>query len=164
LPVLANSPALVREMGLDQHWRWIALLLGLLWVATLLLWWRDRARVAAVSPAPAPGDEFRAQKVSLESACRKGDPHQIRKALMTWSARQWATDPPPGLDALASRIDDPAIGEQLAKLDAACYAAHAEPFDACMLRDMLEARFRRGHRQDRSAPVLPFLYPGSRKG
>lgn len=162
-PVPSSSPGLplVREVGFERHWRWIAILFATLWLATLSLWWRDRALSGSAVAVGRGVDASRPRLSSLRAACRGGDPRRIRDALLAWARKRWPEAPPRGLDALAVRLGDPSLGEQFSMLDAACYDADAKSLDGAGLWALLEARLRRQDVRLEASGALPPLYPVS---
>ena len=147
-------------------WAWISLVLALLWLATLGAWaWThgQRRRVAgndAVAPnasplgaAPASASEARQ---AFQQACRAHAARPARDALLAWARATWPDDAPAGLNALARRLDTPALTTLLRELDRACIAGVAWNGDA--LGSALSALG--GDRITRpSPPKLPGLYP-----
>lgn len=104
---------------------WLSLVLGLAWLATLVLWWRDRRRPGAAgeSRRERPVSRRRAE-AGLQDACRAGDPRAARDALLAWGRACWPERPPPSLGALGQLSDDPVAAEIVA-LQEALYARHA---------------------------------------
>lgn len=107
-------------------WPWVSLVLGLLWIATLIAWWRKRpaAPAARIAPEAEAGSsaalEAGAARRAFQQACRDNDPQAARRKLLLWARAAWPAQPPGGLDALAQRLD-PSIGVLLRRLDRACY-------------------------------------------
>ena len=59
---------------------------------------------------------------AFRQACRQNDAQSARRHLLEWAHATWPHDPPKGLNALASRLDDAALTPLLKQLDRACYA------------------------------------------
>ncbi len=126
-------------------WIGVSAALALLWVATMLAWWRARRRRDASPVAPsvaAPRTETVAAERSetvtappprtatqartqFHQACGRNDALVARRALLAWVAAAWPGEPIAGLDALARRLHDDAISARLQELDRACYAGAA---------------------------------------
>ncbi len=133
----ATAPAVPRASLLpaSDPWPWISLGLGLLWLATLIAWWRGRhgsgtgraarREPAAGASAPVPEAGARDARAAFEEACRANAPDQARRTLLAWARAEWGGDAPVGVQALAARIDDPLVTPLLRELDRACYAAAA---------------------------------------
>ena len=107
-------------------WPWVSLVLGLLWIATLIAWWRKRPAAPAVRVRPEAETgtstvlEAGAARRAFQQACRDNDAQAARRKLLLWARAVWPTQPPGGLDALAQHLD-PSIGVLLRRLDRACY-------------------------------------------
>lgn len=141
-----------------RFWRWSTLLLGTLWVLTLLMWRRSRnlsriAPAARAHPAQTP-----ARSVFLR-ACSMGDLTGAERALVSW-ARSEKTGIL-NLGGLSSALDDPAQREVVDELQRMRYAgASAEGLGARLTR-----AFRGGFAWTKPAAnashasPLPPLYP-----
>lgn len=113
--------------GTAFPWPWLSLALGLLWLATLLAWWRARRPRSATSPSVIPSagpDSIRAGEArkAFRRACRADDAPDARRQLLAWARANWPDDRPAGLNALARRLPDPRLLALLRELDRACYA------------------------------------------
>jgi len=134
-------------------WIGVSVALALLWVATMLAWWRARRRrvapataaspsapsgtvpvasAASAASAPAmatgtPGPALNAAqaRAQFQLACARDDAHGARRTLLAWVAAAWPAESVAGLDALARRLHDEAITARLQELDRACYAGGA---------------------------------------
>ena len=148
------------------YWRWLAALLGLAWLITVLLWWRGMRRKPAAPPSPAAmappvAAQPAAALARIEQACRADDAGAARTALLEWAALRWPEDPPRRLEMLGKRLGSDA--EQiLSDLDRRLYAAAEERWDgtaawtglAPALAKQADAPGRGG-----SGSALPPLYP-----
>jgi hypothetical protein len=112
----APSPAV------PGFWPWLALFLGLGWLATALAWWRGgRGRRSVPVPAPAELPERQPERelaAALERACRTNDASAARKALAAWGGRRW---PGATVAELARRCGGD-LGREIGALDRALYA------------------------------------------
>lgn len=144
-------------------WQWFSLVLGLLWLATLLVWWYSRRRnVVPVKQAdkqqdkqqqaiPA-GSAFKA----FQQACRANDPHAARRHLLAWASAIWRDDPPLGLNELSRRLQDERVNHALRQLDRACYTGKAW-LGADLALSISEKPVQTA--ESKSSPALPELYP-----
>jgi hypothetical protein len=117
--------------------------LALVWIATVVLWWRGRAgKRAPQSPAPpaqpTPKSRPALRKIlrDLESACAVSDPNAARQALLAYAETRFAANPPRSLGALAALLPAGAAGEVLA-LEAHIYGAGAGVWRGAGLKAML---------------------------
>jgi hypothetical protein len=111
-------------------WIGVSVALALLWIATMLAWWRTRRRRAVPPPPVAVRAEGTASpprnaaqaRVQFQQACARDDAQAARRSLLAWVAAAWPEESVAGLDALARRLHDEAITARLQELDRACYA------------------------------------------
>jgi len=146
------------------RWAWISAALALGWLLTLLAWWwRSRRRRSVPRAAPGtgtnPGTATQARRQFL-AACQAGDACSARRSLLEWAGAHWPDDPPRGLQALARRLDDPGIQQELAALDRANYTTGGQ-WDGTPLAGRLQQLppVQSGRHGDRD--VLGPLYPES---
>ena len=91
-------------------WPWISLLFGILWLATLGIWWHGR-RHSAATPRAVSG---------LQNAA----PESAAKARARFQAACRVNDP-----KLAQRLDDPQVKQVLNELDRLLYRGSAQIWD-----------------------------------
>ncbi len=126
-PATAVPGPMATHGGTALPWPWLSLILGLLWLATLLAWWRARRSRSATAPAAVTSsspDSIRAGEArkAFRHACRDNAASDARRQLLAWARATWPDDPPGGLNALARRLPDPKLPALLRELDRACYA------------------------------------------
>lgn len=158
------------------YWPWLAAGLGLAWLASLWLWWRERRRHPAPAggkpyPGVSVGPRLAAAREGVRQACAGGEPRQVRDALLVWARARWPTEPPRRLEDLATRLAH-ATGkaeadkgtEWLRCLDRSLYADTGARWDGpaawrelSPLLDGAQPEARPGHA--RSTDPLPPLYP-----
>lgn len=106
----------------DDFWTWIAVALGLAWIATMAAWWRSRRRATAVSPAAVPAEPMPAREEAdplqseidaVRTAYESGDAGAAREALLTWARQALPGQPPSNLARLAQRCMEPLRGQVL---------------------------------------------------
>jgi hypothetical protein len=107
-------------------WPWIALTLGLGWLATVVVWWwrRRRGPVRSTSATPEPQDSLRQLEKVLQSSCLADDAAGAKSAVLAWAQRCWPRQPPISLTAVARRCSEP-LAAALIELDRALYAQTA---------------------------------------
>ncbi len=153
--VVYPSPSSAAELRI---WRWSAMLLGTLWVLTLLMWWRSHnssgaAQAAKVHPPQAP-----ARSVFLR-ACSMGDLIGAERALVSWARSEQAGML--NLGGLSAALDDPAQREVLDELQRMRYAgASAEGLGARLTRAFRGGfSWKKPASESASSSPLPPLYP-----
>ncbi len=117
-PAVETTPPIAAPVtGL---WPWLAGGLGLLWLLTLGLWWRERRRQPPPPPAATAPPQAAAARRALARACRDHDPQRAAAGLLAWAAATWPGPPPRNLGELADRLA--MGGETVRALDRALYA------------------------------------------
>jgi hypothetical protein len=161
------QPRLLEVVAGGGVWPWLAAVLGLGWLVTLILLMRSRShRVSLKSSVQTPIDEHKDKALRrayrlVEQAFLAKDPRDARAALLGWADARWPDDPPVGLAALASRLGDPSIVEVLTHLDQAIYADIAGTWDGPAIWRQIEPHLSgvdKGSPPDRKTD-LPELYP-----
>lgn len=126
----AATPSSAPAVGVAGYWPWLSLALGLAWVATILLWQRERRRLTARVSSPLPVQVGRTPsldraRAEVQRACSVSDPRAAREALGAWGRLRWPDRPPQGLPELAARLGGIA-GEAVAVLDRHLYGGDGE--------------------------------------
>ena len=156
-PVLGQNLAPTRS-----PWLWVSLLLGALWLATIAAWWLQRRRSnepsgsTPATPKALAEPDTGSARAAFQRACKDHDAPAARRALLSWARAQWPQNPPPGLNALAERLNQPALTGLLHQLDRACYAGADWQGDA-LGRALSSLSGTAGKPQ--KAPQLAPLYP-----
>jgi hypothetical protein len=112
-------------------WQGLSLVLALLWIVTLLAWWRSRQNGTREPVVGKPNPTPKARKMQvpsnptailagLQSACRQNDPKAARQHLMDWCLMAWPKAPPRGLIGLSERLNNARFTAALQDLDRAC--------------------------------------------
>lgn len=123
-----NQSPLIRKMSKTDPWQWISLGISVLWLGTMVAWWRRRKLVGRVSrPAPIePAITGKPATISaamrmFRKAAKENTPRAARQHLLTWGRATWPDNPPTGLRSLAQRVQEPESMSLLLELDRACY-------------------------------------------
>lgn len=117
-------------------WVWASAAFALLWLSTLGAWaWKHRRRRANGGELNAPAVKApeivsTQARATFQRACRDNAARGAREALIAWGRATWPHDAPVGLNALARRLDNPALTALLRELDRACIADSAWNGDA----------------------------------
>jgi len=113
-------------------WRWLSLTLLILWLGTLLVWYRSRRPVPAGSAAPEDAT-IRKLRQDLDAACRANDSQCAAELLLRCGAKLWPEDPPRNLGRLAVRVGDAELIVAIRELEAARYRALPGNWDGAAL-------------------------------
>lgn len=148
-------------------WRWIALVLGVMWLATLAAWLGSKWLGAKAKPASSPAAERNGTsgnagqaRAAFQAACRQNDALAARRALLAWARGEAPDAPPAGLNALAKQIDDPAIAAGIRALDRACYAGETWQGGATLAQALTDLPVPKSAApRNRSRSPLAPLYP-----
>ncbi|WP_324779903.1 BatD family protein [Thiobacillus sedimenti] len=145
------------------RWRWLSLVLGVLWLGTLAAWRISRRRARNAAPA-APAAARAARGVAtaearkaFRQACDACDPQAARRALLAWARAAWPDAPPLGLQGLAQRLGDAELSGLLKELDRVCYAGGT--WQGAALAEALKSLPEPDTTTPGTAPALAGLYP-----
>lgn len=162
-PAASSAPFVTTTSGsASVAWVWVSVALALLWLATLGAWaWSHRRRRSVMQGDPAqPAAEKSAvpaaqARETFQRACRSHAARPARDALIAWAHATWPHDAPVGLNALARRLDKPALTALLRELDCACIGDSVWNGDA--LARALHT-LHSGNAPTKTAQDLPGLY------
>lgn len=116
----ARQPAAITLPA--SGWPWLALLLGVGWAATLLVWlWRRKTLSSQPALVPMKTDSLGSLEKAIQKACQANDAAQAKTQLLAWAKLRWPVQPPTSLTALARRCE-PALAAALIGLDRSLYA------------------------------------------
>lgn len=128
-------------------WLWpaLAVLFGLLWLATVGFYLRqgkqqrEQPDSAGDKRAVATGQtSARAARRKFEAACRANDARAARAALLAWAACHWPENPPRGLTHLARLIKSDAARKAINDLDAHLFQQPAGEWEGESLLEALK--------------------------
>ena len=147
-------------------WPWLTLLLGLVWLATLGWWRRERRARRTASGAvnlklEEANESLRAARRQIERACADSDARAARAALIRWGQICWPAQAPSGLGELAGRLGGEGIETLLSALDRAIYAPSSEVWDGATAWKILAPHLREAtaNGAEQTVDPLPELYP-----
>jgi hypothetical protein len=130
-PTSVVYPSPTRSADLS-FWRWTALLLGGLWLLTVLLWWRSQRTHAVEKAVRTHAAQAPGRSVFLR-ACSMGDLVGAERALISWARSERAGIR--NLGELIGALDDPGQRDVLADLQRMRYAgANSEGLGARLTR------------------------------
>ena len=158
---LGQGSASTDKLVGNQIWPWLSLALALLWLGTMLAWWR--ARQGTQSKLVKNADQKHPQKVQASSAlkafkqaCSHNQANEAQQQLLAWAASVWPADQPVGLNELARRMADDKLVHLLRELDRVCYAGGAWQGEA-LAQSISSFSVQATKAENKN--VLPALYP-----
>ncbi len=99
-PVNTEAPIVDQRKNI---WPWVSLLLALGWLSTVLFWWKQRYKKENLEIKPDIVLNERRSLRALREVIRKGDPIQIKDALLVWGRSIWNENPPGSLSEIGER-------------------------------------------------------------
>lgn len=116
------TPATPPPPTIDR-WLWLAMLLGIGWLATVIVWWWrvHRADLQGESARAGKDESLHRLEKALEASCLANDAALTKGAVLAWARRRWPQHPPISLTAVARRCPEP-LSAALIELDRSLYA------------------------------------------
>jgi hypothetical protein len=121
-------------------WPWLSAALGIGWLATAVAWAyvaRRGARRLPLKPRVPRPQTNRSLLRQLGAACRVNDTQRSRDLLLDWARRQFSSEPPQSLGALAARLSGP-LAEEIRALEAVLYGPQADEWRGARLAELLK--------------------------
>jgi hypothetical protein len=145
-----------------SYWPAATAVLALVWLATLVLWWRSRSARASRSAqrreqtAGQRPQPLRKVLRDLDSACAVGDADAARRALLAFAETKFGADGPRSLGALAAVLPD-AVGHEVLALEASIYGATPGAWQGEGLKAVLPEleKLDQAGQQAKNEPLLP---------
>lgn len=126
--ISASQPAEIdQQRDAAGFWPWLSAVLMLGWLATALLWWRQRLKPEPRSiprKPEKPNEAFR----DFKRACRNNDAGGGKIALLRLAKNRWQERPPTSLAAIANRVD-PLFADAIDELNRALYGQDTIDWD-----------------------------------
>ena len=92
-----------RTVKTSHAWQYVSLALGLVWLVTLLLWWRsgrqDKRQARAGNNAALIGQV----RKDIKQACQHHDAEKTKEYLLQWAHLHWAEHPPMSIGEIGRR-------------------------------------------------------------
>jgi hypothetical protein len=137
-------------------WPVISLILLILWLATLGLWWSAQRKKQVSKSASSSTSAKHPRFKDIRQACRNNDAHLARSHILNWAREQWLLESN-SLNALANKINDPALSMALQELDNSLFSPHAnDTWQGEYLWQLISAH---KPRNKSAAQALTPLYP-----
>ncbi len=148
----------------DDTDRWLlfsSLGLLLLWLITLVAWWRNYKALVGQGPQNTmPYVPRKPEKAlrNLRRACEAGNPEDVYMALLDWAKAIWPDYPPRSLEAIAQRVPSP-LSDEIRFLSQHLYSERQADWDGSTIAEEA-ARFdiAGNDRPQNTSTVLEPLY------
>ena len=108
-----------------NYWRWISLLLLLLWLATLYFWFKSRGPKPQIDGLDVANTTW-ANRKSLKQACQSNDPVSARHELIAWAQENWPNHIITGLFHVKRQANSNVFIDELIRLDEALFAKNQD--------------------------------------
>lgn len=162
-------------------WFWLAIILAVSWVITMLLWWRSmnsgpiahttksiKHKDKGASSNVVMNSEQSIQKI-IKQSCENRQPVKCRKAILDWSRMHWPKKFPTSLTQVGERLKHDALINEIDLLNKILYASEdsSEPIHDSVPHwngdafwaVFLEAIQQRQAKADKKSSLLANLYP-----
>ena len=139
--VLAVEKPYIPAKGSENVWFWLALFLGVGWLATGLAWWWSHRKFSASAPLQEKSDQspyLGLARKALRLACAKNDPAAARTALLHWASVYWPDLRFATLDDLAS-LGGMKLAEETGRINRVLYGNAMESWSGDALWAAVEA-------------------------
>jgi hypothetical protein len=156
-PELADDP----RRG-TNYWPLVSVVLGVAWLATILLWLRARkgsarhgARREPARAAAAAASRRRVLK-ALRAACAVDDAGRVRDLMLDWAKVELGPTAPSNLGVLRDWLPD-ALQQEVAALEAHLYGPRGAPWSGGRLAELITELDRTGRSpaKDGKDPLVP---------
>jgi len=97
-----RSSKSVDSAAVSSVWQWISLGLFILWLLTMVLWWRSKKAASTVTKTDADKNKLSSDKAirQLRQASLRNDPVLAKEALLVWAKVHWPEKNIVSLDAI----------------------------------------------------------------
>jgi hypothetical protein len=132
-----ESPPVTDESQSDM-WKWSTLLIAIVWVITLVVWWKKSTGAkhsqntqykSAAKIAVGPAEN------NVIAACENNDPLKAKNALLEWAGAQWAHSAPVGLGEIAARTGGD-MRDQINHLNRVLYSSQMIEWDGAKFKSV----------------------------
>ncbi len=119
-----NTDKDTKSHSTPEKWFWSTLVFFLLWLVTLVLWWRSHATNKNVQiPETENIQKLNTCLKQLKHACNRDSPQETKLALLNWAKLVFPDQQVLSLSQLADYVDEP-LKHKLLDLNTCLYAAN----------------------------------------
>ncbi len=123
----------------EPVWKWVSLLLLVLWLLTLTLFWRSKRGTSATDTNEEENISRRKQLKEIQQGCKNNDPKQTQQALLDWAKNHRSDDKINNLNALKEYSDDD-FKIKLDELNSCLYGSSALQWDGMSFLKTFESQ------------------------
>jgi len=161
VPISVSNP----PINMPQYWIWLAGSFLLLWVITLLLWWKHVSRLKAATKHASPSSVRNTQSEQslwkyLEKALNKNATLETQKYLPLWLG-SYIHDKNASLAQSLKVINNPHLTEAVNSLLESRYSKNQSEWKGTELQQILRKMRKKGSIQKQTQQNLSPLYPPS---
>jgi hypothetical protein len=161
-PKVTATEELPNDSNKADWWPWVALLLGIGWMATTAAWWLNQRRAKSVGVARDEDHSLTRKEAvrKLRTASAADDKQASKDALLAWAASRWPDSPPANLGETAQRCNPP-LSAAIGTLEHALYGPQDLTWSGAELWDAFNSGSKKSHIDNAKAPLseLEPLYP-----
>ncbi len=84
----------------EPHWKWVSLFFFVLWLLTVILFWRSKRNTSAVDTKAEVNISKRKQLKKIQQACKSNAKKETQQALLDWANSHWPDKTINNLNAL----------------------------------------------------------------
>ncbi len=112
----------------SRLWQYVSLVLGAVWFATLLLWWRSRKAGSDQGREDKTAGSVRRLRRVIKQASQHNDAERVKEYLLQWAHLRWADDPPMSIGEIGKRSSEK-LAEEIRILSNSLYSAGQHTWD-----------------------------------
>lgn len=112
----------------EPLWKWVSLFLLVLWLLTLILFWRSKRSNSIADTKAEENISERKTLKKIQQACKSNDPKLCQQALLEWAKSHWPDKNINNLDALKEYSDE-GFKIKLDELNSCLYGSSASQWD-----------------------------------
>ncbi len=111
------------SLELSGKWFWSTVVFLLLWLTTLVLWWRSSTKNSDLkTPCSEKNQNLNLNLKRLKHACRRNDPQETKSVLLDWAKIVFNNEQIMNLSQIADHVNEP-LKSKLLSLNACLYSA-----------------------------------------
>jgi hypothetical protein len=161
---LSKAPSVVTTInGVAHYWQWLSISLIILWLLTLIVWWKHVTTIKRnpLTPKPSQLRTTESEKNNwnaLEKALNKAQPQEIHNLLGKWLG-SLTENPQATLEQSLRQLNNAKLNQQIDLLLATRYAKSQTNWQSSELHNVLRDIRKSWSQQNNAASSLQPLYP-----